>query len=82
MIPGDPDRRNGLVRIRRLQRALHLVRSSPRRPRLVDLATAAGYVDQQHFAHDVQAIMGMTPTQLLRAGDVRSVQDRPRGQQE
>lgn len=59
-----------LARIRRLQWALHLARSSHGRFRLVDLATSAGYVDQQHLTHEVQAIMGMTPTRLLRPSDV------------
>jgi AraC-like DNA-binding protein len=71
-----------LARILRLQRTLYQARSSPRPARLVDLATAAGYVDQQHLAHEAQAIMGTTPTVLLRASDVRSVQDRPRAQRE
>jgi hypothetical protein len=49
---------------------LHLARSSPRTLRLVDLATGAGYVDQQHLAHEIQAIMGTTPTLLLRPSAV------------
>jgi AraC-like DNA-binding protein len=69
-----------LARILRLQRVLYQARSSPRPARLVDLATAAGYADQQHLAHEVQAIMGMTPTLLLRASDVRSLQDWRRAQ--
>ena len=71
-----------LARIRRLHRALHQARASPRPAGLVDLATAAGYADQQHLAHEVRALMGMTPTRLLRAGDVRSVQDRRRAQRQ
>lgn len=71
-----------LARILRLQRAVHQARSSPRPARLVDLATAAGYVDQQHLAHEVQAIMGMTPTLLVRPGDVRSAQDWRRAQRQ
>jgi len=69
-----------LARVLRMQRALQLVRASPRPPRLVDLATAADYGDQQHFAHEVLDIMGTTPTLLLRTGVVRSLQDgrRPR----
>jgi transcriptional regulator GlxA family with amidase domain len=59
-----------LARIRRLQWALHLARSSPRTLCLVDLATGAGYVDQQHLAHEIQAIMGTTPTLLLRPSAV------------
>ena len=71
-----------LARIRRLHRALHLARSSPRTPRLVEVATGAGFVDQQHLAHEVHAIMGTTPTLLLRPGDVRSVQDGTRARRE
>ena len=56
-------------------------RSSPRTPRLVEVATGAGFVDQQHLAHEVHAIMGTTPT-LLRPGDVRSVQDGIRARRE
>jgi AraC-like DNA-binding protein len=49
----------------RLQRALRLARSHKRPLRLADLAAAAGYSDQQHFAHDVRVIVGTTPTSLL-----------------
>jgi hypothetical protein len=35
--------------------------------RLAALAAAAGDVDQPHFAREVRAIMGTTPTRLLRA---------------
>jgi AraC-like DNA-binding protein len=65
-----------LARILRMQRALQLARAHPRRLRLADLAATAGYVDQQHLAHEVRSIFGTTPTVLLRP-DVRSVQDRP-----
>jgi hypothetical protein len=34
--------------------------------RLAELAAAAGYFDQQHLAHEVRAVMGTTPTWLLR----------------
>jgi AraC-like DNA-binding protein len=71
-----------LARILRLQRVLRLVRSSPRTLRLVDVAIAAGYVDQQHLTHEVQALIGTTPTLLLRTDGVRSVQDRPRTERE
>ena len=46
-----------LARMLRLQRAL----------RLAALAAGAGYFDQQHLAHEVRAIMGTTPTRLLRS---------------
>ena len=65
-----------LTRILRLQRGLQLARSPWRPARLVDLATAAGYSDQQHLAHDVQSIMGTTPTRLLRASP-RPIHTRP-----
>jgi AraC-like DNA-binding protein len=55
-----------LARILRLQRALRLARAQPGPPRLAELAAAAGYVDQQHLAHEVRAIMGTTPGRLLR----------------
>jgi AraC-like DNA-binding protein len=55
-----------LARILRLQRALRLARSQQGPPRLAELAPAAGYVDQQHLAHEVRAIMGTTPGRLLR----------------
>jgi AraC-like DNA-binding protein len=65
----------------RIQRTLHLARTHPRGLRLVDLAAASGYVDQQHLTHEVRTVFGTTPTVLLRTGDagdtgVRSVQDR------
>jgi AraC-like DNA-binding protein len=56
-----------LARILRLQRALRLARSHEGPLRLAELAAAAGYFDQQHFAHEVRAIMGTTPTTLLRS---------------
>jgi AraC-like DNA-binding protein len=56
-----------LARILRLQRALQLARSHQGPLRLATLAAAAGYFDQQHFAHEVRAIMGTTPTRLLRS---------------
>jgi AraC-like DNA-binding protein len=56
-----------LARMLRLQRALRLARSHKGPLRLAELAAAAGYFDQQHFAHEVRAIMGTTPTRLLRS---------------
>ena len=56
-----------LARILRLQRALRLARSDQGPLRLAELAAAAGYFDQQHLAHEVRAIMGTTPTRLLRS---------------
>jgi AraC-like DNA-binding protein len=55
-----------LARVLRLQRALRLARLHQGPLRLAELAVAAGYFDQQHFAHEVRAIMGTTPTRLLR----------------
>jgi AraC-like DNA-binding protein len=57
-----------LARILRLRRALRLARSRQGPLRLAELAAAAGYFDQQHFAHEVRAIMGTTPTRLVRPG--------------
>lgn len=58
-----------LARMLRLRRALDLARSGRRPARLVDLAVAAGYSDQQHLAHDVRAITGATPGALLAVSD-------------
>jgi len=51
----------------RLQRALRLARLHQGPLPLAELAAAAGYFDQQHLAHEVRAIMGTTPTRLLRS---------------
>jgi AraC-like DNA-binding protein len=56
-----------LARMLRLQRALRLARSDQGPVHLAELAAAAGYFDQQHFAHEVRTIMGTTPTGLLRS---------------
>jgi AraC-like DNA-binding protein len=56
-----------LARMLRLQRALRLARARQGPLRLAEVAAAAGYFDQQHFAHEVRAIMGATPTRLLRS---------------
>jgi AraC-like DNA-binding protein len=56
-----------LARMLRLQRALQLARAHQGPLRLAALAAAAGYFDQPHFAREVRAIMGTTPTRLLRA---------------
>ena len=56
-----------LARMLRLQRALRLARLHQGPLRLAELAAAAGYFDQQHLAHEVRAIMGTTPTRLLRS---------------
>ena len=47
-----------LARMLRLQRALRLARWQQGPLRLAELAAAAGYFDQQHFAHEVRATMG------------------------
>jgi AraC-like DNA-binding protein len=59
-----------LARMLRLRRLLQLARSPQRPLRLAELAATAGYSDQQHLAHEVRAIMGTTPTRLLRPADV------------
>jgi AraC-like DNA-binding protein len=56
-----------LARMLRLQRALRRARQKQGPLRLAELAAAAGYFDQQHLAHEVRAIMGTTPTRLLRS---------------
>ena len=56
-----------LARMLRLQRALRLARLHQGPLRLAELAAAAGYFDQQHLTHEVRAIMGTTPTRLLRS---------------
>src|SRR6266545_593075 len=56
-----------LARILRLRRALQLARSHEGPLRLAELAATAGYFDQPHLAHEVRAIMGTTPTRLLRS---------------
>jgi AraC-like DNA-binding protein len=56
-----------LARMLRLRRALQLARSHQGELRLAELAAAAGYFDQPHLAHEVRAIMGTTPTRLLRS---------------
>ena len=55
-----------LTRMLRLRRVLRLARAGRPPLRLAGLATAAGYYDQQHLAREVRAIMGTTPTDLLR----------------
>jgi AraC-like DNA-binding protein len=57
-----------LSRILRLQRVLQLARVHQGPLHLAKLAAAVGYYDQQHFAHEVRAIMGTTPTTFLRSG--------------
>jgi len=59
-----------LARMLRLRRVLQLARSPQRPSRLAELAATAGYSDQQHLAHEVRAIMGTTPTRLLRSAEV------------
>jgi AraC-like DNA-binding protein len=64
-----------LARILRLRRVLQLARRHDRLPGLAELATTAGYSDQQHLSHDVRTIVDTTPATLLALPDVRSVQD-------
>ena len=59
--------KDGGVRLRaRGAGALRLARSHQGPLRLAELAAAAGYLDQQHLAHEVRTIMGTTPTRILR----------------
>ena len=54
-----------LGRVLRLQRA---VRSARRGTPLAQVAHAAGYSDQAHFAHETRALTGQTPSQLAGSG--------------
>jgi AraC-like DNA-binding protein len=56
-----------LSRMRRVRRVLGLARSAAGRGRMVDLAQAAGYSDQQHLTHEVRAVFGAPPAVLLRS---------------
>ena len=51
-----------LARVLRLQRALG---SARRGMPLAQASLAAGYGDQSHFAHEVQALTGQTASQLV-----------------
>lgn len=53
-----------LGRVMRLQRFLHLARTTPR-DGLAELAAAAGYADQAHLSGDARALTGRTPSALL-----------------
>lgn len=61
-----------LRRVLRLQRA---VAAADRGLAWADVAAQTGYADQGHLARDVRALTGVTPTDLGRERDVRSVQD-------
>ncbi|MET0344582.1 MAG: helix-turn-helix domain-containing protein [Polyangiales bacterium] len=52
-----------LARILRFQRALAALRAQPR-GELAALATAHGYADQAHLAHDVRLLAGVAPSVL------------------
>ena len=58
-----------LARVLRLQRALRSARSGMP---LTQVAAAAGYCDQAHFAHEARALTGQTPSQLACSGANRS----------
>jgi AraC-like DNA-binding protein len=51
----------------RIVRLQHVARRLALRPanRLLDLALDAGYFDQAHFNHDLRALTGKTPSELL-----------------
>lgn len=53
-----------VARVRRLQRALPLLQSALP---LVDVACAAGFVDQAHLGHELQALGGLSPRAYRRA---------------
>jgi AraC-like DNA-binding protein len=52
-------------KIRRLQRVIDTMRRLPRSIAMADLASDFGYFDQAHLYHDVKAITGQTPAELL-----------------
>jgi AraC-like DNA-binding protein len=58
-----------LARVLRLQRALTLTRGGMG---LTQVAAAAGYCDHAHFAHEVRALTGQTPSQLVGSDANRS----------
>ncbi|GAC1412456.1 MAG: hypothetical protein NVSMB60_34120 [Mycobacterium sp.] len=58
-----------LARVLRLQRALRSAKSGMP---LTQVAVDAGYFDHAHFAHEVRALTGQTPSQLARSGANRS----------
>lgn len=53
-----------VARIARFHRALRML-TQPHGPRLADVATACGYVDQPHFNRDFRAFTGRPPTRFL-----------------
>lgn len=57
----------------RIVRLQHVARRLALRPanRLLDLALDAGYFDQAHFNHDLRALTGKTPSQLLAGAQGR-----------
>ncbi|PBC41611.1 AraC family transcriptional regulator [Rhodococcus sp. ACPA4] len=57
-----------IQRVQRMQNVLMLARgtNTSAHMSLADLAVHAGYADQAHLSRDVQALTGVTPTQLLR----------------
>ena len=63
-----------LQRVARFRRFLSV---APRRDELglAGLARIAGYADQAHLGRECTALAGLTPLELVRASDVRLVQD-------
>ncbi|MDV8066357.1 helix-turn-helix transcriptional regulator [Rhodococcus sp. IEGM 1366] len=57
-----------IQRVQRMQNVLMLARgtNTSAHMSLANLAVHAGYADQAHLSRDVQALTGVTPTQLLR----------------
>ncbi|MGG7102817.1 helix-turn-helix domain-containing protein [Rhodococcus sp. 24CO] len=57
-----------IQRVQRMQNVLTLARctNTSARTSLASLAVHAGYADQAHLSRDVQALTGVTPSQLLR----------------
>jgi methylphosphotriester-DNA--protein-cysteine methyltransferase len=72
-LAAHPDDRG---RARELERAVRRLAATARPVDAVALEVAARLNQPQQLAHKVRAIMGTTPTRLLRSADVSSVQDK------
>lgn len=57
-----------MSRVLRFQRAHRLARQAPA-PDWARLAQACGYCDQSHLIHDIRELTGLSPSQLLPAGE-------------
>ncbi|HZB60848.1 MAG TPA: hypothetical protein VFA73_16820 [Actinomycetota bacterium] len=66
-LAAHPDDRG---RARELERAVRRLAATARPVDAVALEVAARLNQPQHLAHKVRAIMGTTPTRLLRSADI------------